>query len=72
MSHEIVHTSNYCAITNMHTLQTPQHPLSLFSALCIFISLSVATAFNSGDSSASRAQVLSSQSPVQNSRSTDI
>jgi hypothetical protein len=34
------------------------HPLSLFPACCIFISRSLATVSNSGDSSASLAQVL--------------
>jgi hypothetical protein len=37
-----------------------------FPAFYVFTSRSLATAFNSGDSSASRAQVLSSQTPVQN------
>jgi hypothetical protein len=44
---------------------SPQHKLSLFPACCVFISLSLATASNNGDSSASRSQVLSSQRPVQ-------
>jgi hypothetical protein len=38
-----------------------------FSAGCVFTSRSLVTASNSEDSSASRVQVLSSQSPVQNS-----
>jgi hypothetical protein len=42
--------------------------LRFFLACCVFISHSVATAVNSGDSSASRAQVLSSKPPVQNSQ----
>jgi hypothetical protein len=41
-------------------------PLSLFSACCV-ISHSLAMASNSGDYSASHAQVLSSQPPMQNS-----
>jgi hypothetical protein len=46
--------------------KSSQHPLRFFSACCIF-SRSLATASNSVDSSASRSQVLSSQSPLQNS-----
>jgi hypothetical protein len=38
--------------------KSPQHPLSLFPAGCVFISRSLATTSNSGDSSASHAQVL--------------
>jgi hypothetical protein len=45
---------------------SPQHLLGLFTACCVFISRSLATASNSRDSSASRVQVLSSQHPVQN------
>jgi hypothetical protein len=48
-----------------------QHPLSPFPACYVFISRSLGTASNSGDSSASRAQVLSSQLPVQNCLTTD-
>jgi hypothetical protein len=47
--------------------KSPKHPLSLFPACCVFTSRSLATASNSGDSSAPRAQVLSSQPPLQNS-----
>jgi hypothetical protein len=47
--------------------KSPQHPLSLFPPCCVFISCSLGTASNSGDSSAFRAQVLLSQPPVQNS-----
>jgi hypothetical protein len=46
--------------------KSPQHPLSHFPACCVFISRSMVTASNSGDSSASCAQVLSSQPSVQN------
>jgi hypothetical protein len=52
-------------ISTLH--KSPQHPISLFVACCVFIGRSLATASNSGDSSASRARVLSSQPPVQNS-----
>jgi hypothetical protein len=40
-------------ITTIH--KSPQHPLSFFPACCVFASRSLATAFNSGDFSASRA-----------------
>jgi hypothetical protein len=43
------------------------HPLSLFPASCVFISRSLAAGSISEDSLASRAQVLSSKPPVQNS-----
>jgi hypothetical protein len=46
--------------------KSPQHSLSR-SAAYVFTSRSPATASNSGDSSASCVQVLSSQPPVQNS-----
>jgi hypothetical protein len=49
--------------------KSPQHPLSLFPACCIFTSRSLATASNSVESSVSRAQILRSQPPVQNSLS---
>jgi hypothetical protein len=42
--------------------KSPQHPLSLFPACCVF-SRSLATASNSTDSSTSHAQVLFSQPP---------
>jgi hypothetical protein len=61
-------TSNYSAIAPVSTIyKSPQHPPSLFPACCVFTSRSLATASNSGDSSASHAQVLSSQPPMQNS-----
>jgi hypothetical protein len=46
---------------------SPQQPSSLFPACYVFISRSLATASNSGDSWASCLQVLSSQSPGKNS-----
>jgi hypothetical protein len=59
-------TSNYSATTNHHNseIRTPAYP---FAACCVFTSLSLATASNSGDSSASRVQVLTSKHSVQNS-----
>jgi hypothetical protein len=47
--------------------KSPQHPLRLFAACCVLTSHSLAKASNSGDSSASRAEVVSSQPPVKNS-----
>jgi hypothetical protein len=46
--------------------KSPQYLLSLLPACCVLTSRSLATASNSGDSSVSRSQVLSSQLPVQN------
>jgi hypothetical protein len=46
---------------------SPQHPPKPFFQPAVFISCSLATASNSGDSSASCTQVLSSQPPMQNS-----
>jgi hypothetical protein len=54
------------ALSLISTLyKSPQHLLSNFPACCVFTSRSLVTASNSGDSSASRAQVL--QPPMQNS-----
>jgi hypothetical protein len=53
-------------ISTLHKSQ--QHLLTFFfPACCDFISRSLATASNSGDFSASHAQVIFSQPPVQNS-----
>jgi hypothetical protein len=57
-------TSNYSAIVNLQSLQTIT---ALFPAFCAFTGLSLATASNSEDFSAARAQSLSSQAPVQKS-----
>jgi hypothetical protein len=48
------------------TIHKSQHLLTLFTDCCVFISHSLAMADNSGDSSVSRTQVLSSQPPMQN------
>jgi hypothetical protein len=65
------HHSELQEITALSLISTlcksPQHPLSYFPACCVFLSHSLATAASSGDSSASRYQLLSSQPPVQNS-----
>jgi hypothetical protein len=63
-------TSNYRATANLHTLQITTAPAKPFLACCVLTSSSLATDPNSEDSSASRAQVLLSQPPVQNSLST--
>jgi hypothetical protein len=53
-------TSNYSATANLHNSQITTAPAKPFPACCVFTSSSLATASNSGDSSASRSQVLSS------------
>jgi hypothetical protein len=52
----LVTTSNYSATANHNSQITPA-PAKPFSACCVFTSSSLATASNSGDSSASCAQV---------------
>jgi hypothetical protein len=59
-------TSNYSATANLHNSQITTAPAKPFLSCCVFISRSLTTASNSGDSSASRAQVLSSHTSVQN------
>jgi hypothetical protein len=59
-------TSNYSATANLHSSQITAAPAEPFPACCVFISRFLAAASNSGDSSASRSQVLSSQPPAQN------
>jgi hypothetical protein len=51
-------------ISTIH--KSTQHSLSLFSACCVFTRHSLATATNSAYSSASRAHVVPSPTPVQN------
>jgi hypothetical protein len=58
---------NYSAIANEHTLQVITAPVRSFPVYCVFNSRFLATASNSRDSSASHAQVLFPQPPVQNS-----
>jgi hypothetical protein len=60
-------TSNYSATANLHNLQFTTAAAKPFPACCVLTIGSLATASNSGDSSASRVQVQSSQPPVQNS-----
>jgi hypothetical protein len=56
---------------NSTTRKSPTPPAKPFPACCVFTSRSLTTDSNSGDSSASRPQLLSSQSPVQNSLKPD-
>jgi hypothetical protein len=63
-------TSTYSATAN-HNSQITTRSTKHFPACCVFTSRSLATASNSGDPSASRALVLSSQPPAQNFLSTD-
>jgi hypothetical protein len=51
-------TSNYSAITDLHTLQITDANTKSSPAVSVFNSRSLATDVNSEDSSASRAQVL--------------
>jgi hypothetical protein len=60
-------TSNYSATANLHNSQITISTAKPFPACCVFANRSLATASNNGDSWASRAQVLPSQRPVQNS-----
>jgi hypothetical protein len=60
-------TSNYSATADLHTLQITTAPAKPFPACYVLTSRFLATTSNSGDSSASHAQVLLSQPPVQNS-----
>jgi hypothetical protein len=48
-------TSNYSAVANLHNSQLTTAHAKSFSACYVFTSRSLATASNSGDSSASRA-----------------
>jgi hypothetical protein len=60
-------TSNYRATANFHSSQITTAPAKPFPAFCVFTSRPLLTASNTGDSSASSAQVLSSQPTIQNS-----
>jgi hypothetical protein len=60
-------TSNYGIIANLHTLQLTTVSAKNLPVCNSFNSRSLVTASNSGDSSASHAQVLLLQPPVQNS-----
>jgi hypothetical protein len=59
-------TSNYSVTTNIYNSQSTTAPAKPFPACCVFTIRSLAMASNSGDSSASCAQDLSSQTPIQN------
>jgi hypothetical protein len=60
------YTSNYSATANLHNSQITTEHFKPFPACCVFTSRSLATAANSGDSSASRAHFLYSQPLLQN------
>jgi hypothetical protein len=60
-------THNYSSTANLHTLQFTTAPAKPFPACCILTGCSLETASNSGDFSASLAQVLLSQPPMRNS-----
>jgi hypothetical protein len=60
-------TSNYRPTANLHNSQVTTAPAKPFPGCCVFTSRSLATASNSGDSSASRTPVPTSPTPVQKS-----
>jgi hypothetical protein len=60
-------TSNYSATADLHNSQITTAPAKPFSSLLCLHEPFPSNGFNSGDSSASHAQLLSSQSSVQNS-----
>jgi hypothetical protein len=59
--------SNYSATADLHNLQINTVHAKHFPAYCFFTRRFLATAFNSGDASVSRSQVLLSQPPLQSS-----
>jgi hypothetical protein len=61
-----VSSNNYSTTVNLHNFQITTAPAKPFPVCYVFTSRSLATASNSGDSSASREQVFSSETPVQN------
>jgi hypothetical protein len=63
-------TINYRATADLHNLQITTAPAKPF-LVYVFTSRSLTTDSNSGDSSASRRQVLSSEPPLQNSLKSD-
>jgi hypothetical protein len=63
----LVRTSNYSATANLHNSQISISHAKPFPACYVLTSRSLATASNSGDSSASRARILFSQIPVEKS-----
>jgi hypothetical protein len=71
-AHDLRTTSNYSASTNLHNSQITTAPVKPFPACCVFINCSLSMASNSRDSSASYAQVLSSQILVQKCLTTDF
>jgi hypothetical protein len=66
ITHWLWTTSHYIATAKLHKSQFTTEPAKPFPACCVFTCHSLVTASNSGDSSASRIQVLSSPTLVQN------
>jgi hypothetical protein len=62
----LISTSNDRTTANFHSSQITTASSKTFPACCIFTRRSLATVSDTGDSSASRAQVLCSPAPVQN------
>jgi hypothetical protein len=60
-------TSNYSATASLHNSQITTAPAKSLPVFCVFTSRSLAKVSNSGDFLALRAQVLSSEPPMQNS-----
>jgi hypothetical protein len=58
MHSRLISTSNYSIIANLYNSQITTEPAKTFSPFCVFTSRSLATASNSGDSSASPAESL--------------
>jgi hypothetical protein len=57
-------TTSYRANANLHNSQITTAHTKPFPACCVVTSRSLATAYNSADSSASRAQILSAELPL--------
>jgi hypothetical protein len=64
--------SNYSSTANLHDSQITTASVTSFPAYCVFIRRFLVTASNSGRSSASSAQILSSEPPVGNCLTTDF
>jgi hypothetical protein len=62
--HSELHALNN-SVACLHTLQSITAPTKFFPTCCVFTSPSLSTVSNNGDSSASPAQFLFSQPPVQ-------
>jgi hypothetical protein len=67
-----IYTSNYSATASPHNSQQTTAPAKPFPACCVLTSRSLATASNSGDSSASRAHGIPGWSSSHNSTKLQI